>query len=508
VVAVASATSVALASSTVAETNIDALVLASSNPSTSPPPLPPPPTIVYHQSLYSRVVIRTAELHYDAVAAHISALDTIPVIELAAAVQLMAEKCGLNFDAELELATVFGTVFLASERGQRHAHGLTAFEVAVIHLYTQESQIYLELNGALGGWGDLGPDAVPSFLPYARLLTVALRKLPRIELIGYRGVYLSLEAMLNGRGVGDVLVWNATTSCSLSPDVLQNPAFLGFDPDNQEAGDRLVFVIKLKSGVKIEHFSDKGSASEYYMAPAGVFEQNEEEALVEPGACFRIDLITPMANNITEIRMHQVDRTNEILAEYQQAHGKEPLAIPPPALMPRLAETVETDADANVTAAAAGDNQKAGTVYGELFSAAVAHTLPKSSTDSTGAATVVYANNLFGSEPKATHTNTIEEVENSIVDGKNDAGEGDGKNHAGEGDAAVHPQLVFGGSASVSLEGATVSESETDVVGEEIIGPSDGTKSNSNRNQEFNLRYKPRGRSGSTVALLDDDEND
>jgi hypothetical protein len=227
---------------------------------------------------------------------------------------------------------------------------MTASDIAAIHLFTQESPFYLELNGTFGGWGDLGPDAVPSFLPYARLLTVAMDKLPRQELIGYRGVYVCIDVMLNGRGVGDVLVWNAATSCSLSPDVLQNAAFLGFDPANQESGDRLVFVIKLKSGVKIEHFSDKGSASAYYMTPAGVFEQNEEEALVGMGACFRIDLITPMANNIIEIQMHEVDRTREVLAEYQQAQGKEPVAIPPPALVPRLAENGET---ANVDSAGA-----------------------------------------------------------------------------------------------------------------------------------------------------------
>jgi serine/threonine protein kinase len=262
-------------SGTVAETSVDGAgyypaagnnssggAVGANQPSTtseSPPPLPPRPEIAYHQSLYSRMNTANGESGHATAAAQLALLPTIPLVTLEAAAQSMAAHCKEDLDIEVKVSTTFANVYVVSERGRRHARGMNAIDVAVIHLYTREGPVYKYMNGALGGWGKGGTAVLASYMPYVRLLTVAMSKLPEVELTCYRGVTgVPLEVVLQGCGVGGILRSNAVTSCSASPDVLQDPVFLGFDPSNQEFGQRVVFVIQVKTGVRVEHFSDKG----------------------------------------------------------------------------------------------------------------------------------------------------------------------------------------------------------------------------------------------------------
>ena len=321
--------------------------------------------------------------------------------------------------------------------------------------------------------------------------------------------------MLQGRGVGDVLIWNAITSCSMSPDVLQNAAFLGFDPANQEAGDRLVFVIRLRSGVKIEHFSDKGSASEYYLTPAGVFEQNEEEVLVELGACFRIDSITRMANNITEIQMHEVGRTSEVLEEYKLAQGntRPAVAIPPPGLPPRLASDGATPiagSDGGEVTVEYSNNA----VYRNTFGAVPAAALDTSVGShhvSENSIHVVYANSVCVDRPMATRTpDNITSSNDDLPGGQN------GQDVEGAGDSAtVSTQGLLSGTASIFVEGVPVAETETDsvegssaAVAMPFIDASSSSSSHTTKPApKFKQRYKPMDRKGSTKGLLHEDND-
>jgi serine/threonine protein kinase len=223
----------------------------------APPPLP---EVIYHQCLYARMNTANAESGHAAASAQLALLPTIPMVTLEAAAQLMAAHCKEELEIEVKISTTFAKVYVASESGQRHARGMKAIDVAAIHLYTREGPVYKYMNGALGGWGVDGTTALPSYMPYIRLLTVAMSKLPTVELTCYRGITnVPLETILQGCGVGDVYVSNAVISCSASPDVLQDPVFLGFDPSNQAFGVRIVFVIQVKTGVRVEHFSDKGA---------------------------------------------------------------------------------------------------------------------------------------------------------------------------------------------------------------------------------------------------------
>ena len=218
--------------------------------------------MIYHQSLYSRMNAINGESGHAYAVAQLALLPTIPLVTLESAAQSMAEHCKEELDIDVKVSTTFGKVYVVSESGRRHAIGLKAIDVAAIHLYTREGPAYKYMNGALGGWGEGGTAVLASYMPYVRLLTVAMNKLPKVELTGYRGVSgVPLEVVLQGCGVGDILRSNAVTSCSASPDVLQDPAFLGFDPSNQEKGVRIVFVMQVKTGVRVEHFSDKGAFS-------------------------------------------------------------------------------------------------------------------------------------------------------------------------------------------------------------------------------------------------------
>ena len=76
----------------------------------------------------------------------------------------------------------------ASDKRLAAKYGLTEEDVATIHFYTQECRLYICLNGALGGWGDGGVQALPHYLPFAKLLISVLDKLPAVQAEVYRGV--------------------------------------------------------------------------------------------------------------------------------------------------------------------------------------------------------------------------------------------------------------------------------------------------------------------------------
>lgn len=186
--------------------------------------------------------------------------------------------------------------------------GLTLDQIASIHLYTQESPFYKALNGALGGWGKGGRAAVVHFLPYIKLVCGALDLLPKVTTVVYRGIKnVAVEAVLNGAAVGDTLHWWAFTSTTGTPDVLRDPSFFGI---GEEEGNRVVFKIQVKNGVRIKTFSDLGNCVDDYLIPFGVpVVQNEDEVVLRPGTALHIDSITQYDNNVTEIAMHEVDAT-------------------------------------------------------------------------------------------------------------------------------------------------------------------------------------------------------
>ena len=115
---------------------------------------------------------------------------------------------------------------------------------------------------------------------------------------------MSLKALLNGQDIHGILTWWAFTSTTGTSDVLRDPTFFGM---GAEHGDRVVFKIQIKTGVRITTFSAMGSNADDYLTPFGVEEPlNEDEILVLPGTRFKIDAINTYTNNVTEIEMHEL----------------------------------------------------------------------------------------------------------------------------------------------------------------------------------------------------------
>ncbi len=130
---------------------------------------------------------------------------------------------------------------------------LTEHEVAAIHLYTQGSRFYRELNAALRH-----PDrarALPYFA-YLRLFFEGISKLERRDDSLYRGVRADIRAQYPK---GTTVTWWGVSSCTPKLSVAQG--FLG------ASGKRVLFEVKPVSAVSIKTFSAFTGEEEYILAP-------------------------------------------------------------------------------------------------------------------------------------------------------------------------------------------------------------------------------------------------
>ena len=79
---------------------------------------------------------------------------------------------------------------------------------AVMHVYSQETGIYKGLNGALGGYGVGGRDAILHYHELIKLMLISTRKLPSVKPVTvYRGVQVDADVLLGGASVGDRITW-------------------------------------------------------------------------------------------------------------------------------------------------------------------------------------------------------------------------------------------------------------------------------------------------------------
>lgn len=190
----------------------------------------------------------------------------------------------------------------AIEHANRHPHvgtvqragaaALTADDIAAIRMYTyaHPTAFYARLNEELGGYsGGAGRAVVDHFLPYTKLLSSALGKLPLVSKTLFRGSKMDYEALLRtGIQVGDQVSWNQFTSCSTTPCVLEEDWCLG----KKAAGT--VFQIVCVAGYAIQ---------EYSAFP------KESEVLLSAGSKFVVDMISRKTEHgVTELRMRQLLR--------------------------------------------------------------------------------------------------------------------------------------------------------------------------------------------------------
>ena len=151
-----------------------------------------------------------------------------------------------------------GYVKRAHEFGLRKAEtpgagGLSADEIAALHLYTCESCFYRRINAALR---DPDRTGVKPYFPYLRLFLSAASRLPARRESLYRGVALDLRAQYPR---GGVVTWWGVSSCTPRLSVAQ--AFLG------GRGRRTLFEVAPYRAVSIRNYSAFTGEEEYVLAP-------------------------------------------------------------------------------------------------------------------------------------------------------------------------------------------------------------------------------------------------
>ena len=139
------------------------------------------------------------------------------------------------------LPAIQSYAYVAIQRCQEAADGLSSDESASIMLYTMEWKphdecLYFVLNAILRS-ADRQEKLEPWYL-YLRLLLNALSRLPPASKIVHRGVRLNLSEKYSK---GQTIVWWGFSSCTTNIEFLQSKQFLG------DTGARTLFYIQCET---------------------------------------------------------------------------------------------------------------------------------------------------------------------------------------------------------------------------------------------------------------------
>jgi hypothetical protein len=162
---------------------------------------------------------------------------------------------------------------------------LTTDQMVALHLYSQPTQLYRELNKALRNKHFA---AVEPFLPFLKLFVSALdalhnaKKKPQVQRALYRGVPLDLKKEYR---VGQEIVWRGVSSCTTDLDVAMS--FAG-TLDGESAKKPATLFHILAVGVDIGVYSAV---------------EGEEEVIVHPGTILRVTEVLPGKKGITTIKL-------------------------------------------------------------------------------------------------------------------------------------------------------------------------------------------------------------
>ncbi|MFG1749169.1 ADP-ribosyltransferase domain-containing protein [Streptosporangium sandarakinum] len=155
---------------------------------------------------------------------------------------------------------------------------LSADEVAALYLYTCESAFYRRINATLR---DPDRTRIVPYLPYLRLLSSAVSRLPARREPLWRGVSLDLRAQYP---LGRTVTWWGVSSCTPRLGVAQ--AFLG------RRGKRTLFEVLPARAVGISGFS----------AFTG-----EEEVILAPGTQLTVTDVRAERGGLCTVRLTEVD---------------------------------------------------------------------------------------------------------------------------------------------------------------------------------------------------------
>jgi len=181
-----------------------------------------------------------------------------------------------TWDLNLALAAAGRTVKRLEKRGELAP--LTREEAFAVHVYTQDSWFYKEVNRRLRL---RERQSLKPFFPYLKLFLTGLHRLEPVDDTVFRGVKLDLAAKY---GVDDEIVWWAFSSATATAAVLSSDEFLG------ETGPRTLFSINVRRCVNIRRYSAMGG---------------EDERLILPGTAFRVKSHLPLGADLTMIQVEE-----------------------------------------------------------------------------------------------------------------------------------------------------------------------------------------------------------
>jgi hypothetical protein len=166
-----------------------------------------------------------------------------------------SEDLDPQMGTRVECACDFADGLIADTEDAGETELLSRDEIAAIHLYTQNSNFYRDLNKLLRS---RARELLRPYAPYLRLLLGALHKLPRVKGVVYRGVKGNMSAKYK---TGSKFVWWAVSSTTSTIDCLSNDDFFG------TSGERTFFAISAHHAVNIARYSSVPSENELVLVP-------------------------------------------------------------------------------------------------------------------------------------------------------------------------------------------------------------------------------------------------
>ena len=241
-------------------------------------------------------------------------------VSIEEAIRSAETHCGVLPDDYLTDAEKFASMYAkkAKRMKKRSDVHLEAIDIQTIFLYTKPCNLYKQMNAALGKYGE-EPDPranVVHYMPYVKLLTTSLTKLPKVRTIAYRGVTQPCSRLLNGAKVGDTITWWSFTSTTTNTNALKTPEFLGADV---RVDTRTKAIVNVRNS---EYYSDVAAGRGGHAKGKTIFQidvcsgvnikpysaiPGEDEILLMAGSKFVIKSIKEWRHGITEVRMVQVD---------------------------------------------------------------------------------------------------------------------------------------------------------------------------------------------------------
>jgi hypothetical protein len=189
-------------------------------------------------------------------------------------------------------------VQIVKEKCQNPADNLTIDESASIMLYSLEwipsqQSFYTILNQTLR---DRNRRKLKNWLPYLKLFTTALSKIPSTNTTVHCGVKKNLHELYPE---GKEIMWCAFSSCITSLATLESDGFLG------KNGTRTVFYIECSSGKNIQSHSFYPTRNEILLSPEIKFKINSSK-LKNGLCCIRLKEITKFSSIISALPVSNI----------------------------------------------------------------------------------------------------------------------------------------------------------------------------------------------------------